>query len=223
MGGVAYTLGVLGFALTAALSATPTGYLALVFFGGMCGSFLYTGGMGLKYYALGDVVVMLAFGPITVLFAYIAQSAQYTPLHLHQHLHMDAVPSYGFTFTDLVAPLAYSVPLVLNIEAILCANNVRDQATDASSGIVTLVMLLSPGGAYLLFCAFLFTPYLILAHLALHTSRLYWLPCVSVLRAFQLERAFRNGGALLHCLPKQTAQLNLVLGLTYVLAVRFAS
>ncbi len=63
-----------GFGLTTALSPTPSPLLALLFFGGLSGSFLYTGGLGLKYIALGEVVVALCFGPLTVLYAFLAQT-----------------------------------------------------------------------------------------------------------------------------------------------------
>ncbi len=48
--------------------------LALVYFGGISSSFLYTGGIGLKYIALGDVIIMLTFGPVSVLYSFIAQT-----------------------------------------------------------------------------------------------------------------------------------------------------
>lgn len=73
MGAVSYCIGCFGLLLLAALSSAPLEHLALVYFGGLSASFLYTGGLGLKYIALGDVAVMLTFGPVTVLFAYISQ------------------------------------------------------------------------------------------------------------------------------------------------------
>ena len=39
-------------------------HLALVYFGGLSSSFLYTGGIGFKYIALGDVMIIIIFGPI---------------------------------------------------------------------------------------------------------------------------------------------------------------
>ena len=73
MGAVSYCTGCFGFLLLAALSTAPLEHLALVYFGGLSASFLYTGGLGLKYIALGDVAIVLTFGPVTVLFAYISQ------------------------------------------------------------------------------------------------------------------------------------------------------
>jgi len=73
MGAVSYCVGCAGFLLLSALSTVPLEHLALVYFGGLSASFLYTGGLGLKYIALGDVAVVLTFGPVSVLFAYISQ------------------------------------------------------------------------------------------------------------------------------------------------------
>jgi len=73
MGAVSYCVGCFGFLLLAAFSIAPLEHLALVYFGGLSASFLYTGGLGLKYIALGDIVHIVTFGPVTVLFAYISQ------------------------------------------------------------------------------------------------------------------------------------------------------
>ena len=48
--------------------------LALMYFGGISSSFLYTGGIGLKYIALGDIIIMVTFGPVSVLYSFVAQT-----------------------------------------------------------------------------------------------------------------------------------------------------
>lgn len=73
MGAVCYFIGCVGLLTLSLLSPTPLQHLALVYFGGLSASFLYTGGLGLKYIALGDVAIILTFGPVTVLFAYMSQ------------------------------------------------------------------------------------------------------------------------------------------------------
>jgi menadiol prenyltransferase len=73
MGAVCYIVGCIGLLVLTILSPTPLPHLALVYFGGLSGSFLYTGGLGLKYIALGDVAIILTFGPVAVLFAYMSQ------------------------------------------------------------------------------------------------------------------------------------------------------
>ena len=76
MGAVCYFVGCVGLLILSFLSSTPLHHLALVYFGGLSASFLYTGGLGLKYIGLGDVAIMLTFGPLTVLFAFMSQVSQ---------------------------------------------------------------------------------------------------------------------------------------------------
>ena len=65
---------------------------------------MYTGGPGLKYKALGDLLITATFGPLLVGFAYLAQCS-------------------GFPGARVLVPaLALAAP----IEAILHANNARD-------------------------------------------------------------------------------------------------
>lgn len=46
-------------------------YLLFLFFGGFFGLFLYIGGVGLKYYGVGDIVIVIIFGFLVVLFFYL--------------------------------------------------------------------------------------------------------------------------------------------------------
>uniref|UniRef100_A0A1B0FV66 Uncharacterized protein n=1 Tax=Lutzomyia longipalpis TaxID=7200 RepID=A0A1B0FV66_LUTLO len=77
LGAVLYLAGCVGFILLAMLSPARMEHLAMVYFGGLSSSFLYTGGIGLKYIALGDVLILIIFGPISVLFAYMAQTGYF--------------------------------------------------------------------------------------------------------------------------------------------------
>ena len=160
----------------------------------MSSSFLYTGGLGLKYIALGDVIVFLTFGPVTVLFAYLTQGG-------------------GMSF----APLVYTIPLALNTETILHANNTRDMATDKAAGVVTLAILCGRTGSYALFTFFLFVPYLMVFYLVLYCSVWFLLPGLTILLAFRYEKIFRKG--LLEKMPERMAALNLQFGVLYVLAI----
>lgn len=76
LGVVLYCLGCVCFIILVYLSPARMEHLALVYFGGLSSSFLYTGGIGFKYIALGDVMILIIFGPITLLFSYLAQSGQ---------------------------------------------------------------------------------------------------------------------------------------------------
>ena len=74
LGAVLYGIGCFGFIILVLLSPARMEHLALVYFGGLSSSFLYTGGIGFKYIALGDVMILIIFGPITLLFSYLAQT-----------------------------------------------------------------------------------------------------------------------------------------------------
>ncbi|ELU01653.1 hypothetical protein CAPTEDRAFT_174037 [Capitella teleta] len=193
MGAIFYFIGCVGFALCAYLSPAKMEHLAFIYFGGLSGSFLYTGGLGLKYIALGDLAIFLTFGPVTVLFAYMAQGGALSWM-----------------------PILYTIPLALNTEAILHANNTRDMDSDKAAGIVTIAILAGKTGSYLLLTSLLFVPFIILAVFTLNFSKWFFLPLLTVFSAFNCERMFRKKD--LSKLPGKIALLNLQLGLLYVLA-----
>ena len=74
LGVLLYAGGCLGFVILVGLSPAQMEHLALVHFCGLSSSFLYTGGIGFKYIALGDLTVLIFFGPFCVLYAYLAQT-----------------------------------------------------------------------------------------------------------------------------------------------------
>ena len=73
-GVISYIMGLIGFVVMVFVSPARMQLLALLYFGGLSFSFLYTGGIGLKYYALGDIIIMVTFGPVAVLYSYVAQT-----------------------------------------------------------------------------------------------------------------------------------------------------
>lgn len=75
------------------------------------------------------MIIIITFGPITVLFAYLSQIGS-----------IGANQSY--IFEVILKPLLYAIPLALNTEAILHSNNARDLHDDKKSGIVTLAIYL---------------------------------------------------------------------------------
>ncbi len=193
LGGVLYFVGCLGFGILTIISAAKMEHLALIYFGGLSGSFLYTGGMGLKYIALGDVAIFLTFGPVTVLFAFLSQGG---PLSW--------------------APLLYALPLALNTSAILHSNNTRDMKTDTDAGIVTLAIIIGETASVILFALLLFIPFIIFIVFSMNYSRWFLLPSAVVIVTFQLERQFRGGDR--KRMPTNVAKVNLQMGLLYVLA-----
>ena len=197
LGVLSYVIGCIGLCGLFVASSASLEQLSLLFFGGLSASFLYTGGFALKYYALGDLVIVITFGPLAVLFAFVAQCGSLSCM-----------------------PLLYAIPLVLNTEAILHSNNTRDMKHDESNGIITLAILLGQRGSYILFMFLLFTPYVTFAVLAVNLNVAFLLPLVTLKVAFDLDRRFRERN--FHLLSQRTAKLNLYLGFLYVLSIILA-
>lgn len=195
LGALLYMAGCVGFIFLAMLSPARMEHLALVYFGGLSSSFLYTGGIGLKYIALGDLLIMIIFGPISVLFAYMSQTGQVQWICIY-----------------------YAVPLALNTEAILHSNNTRDSESDRKVGIVTLAILIGRTASHVLYAVLLFAPYTMFAVMALKYSTWFVLPMVTLPQAFKIEKEFRNVNTLEH-VPQQTAKLNFFFGLLFVIAI----
>jgi len=176
------------------LSPARMEHLALVYFGGLSSSFLYTGGIGLKYIALGDLIILIIFGPISVIFSYMSQTGNIN-----------------------WALIYYAIPLALNTEAILHSNNTRDSEADQRVGIVTLAILIGRTASHVLYALLLFTPYIIFVVLSFKFSLWFILPLVTLPSAFKIEKQFRNEKTLQH-VPRQTAKLNLFFGILYIVS-----
>lgn len=194
LGALCYGVGCLGLLILCAISPAPVQHLSLVYFCGLSGSFMYTGGLGLKYIAVGDIVIFLTFGPLTVIFAYLAITGNFA-----------------------LVTILYAIPLALNIECVLHVNNCRDRMTDKEAGIVTLAILLGHNLSYLLFCLLLFGPYFAFVYISIQFSPWFVLPSVTIISAFSIERQFRSGN--MSNLPFKVAKLNLWLGLLFVSAI----
>lgn len=193
LGALLYFAGCVGFILLASLSPAKMEHLALVYFGGLSSSFLYTGGIGFKYIALGDVLILILFGPISVLFAFMSQTGRVE-----------------------WATIYYAIPLALNTEAILHSNNTRDSESDKKVGIVTLAIIIGHTASHVLYAFLLFTPYIMFMVASLKFSKWFMLPLVTLPGAFKIEKQFRSND--IHSVPKKTAKLNLFFGILYVLA-----
>ncbi|CAM4672468.1 unnamed protein product, partial [Eretmochelys imbricata] len=153
--------------------------------------------IGFKYVALGDLVILITFGPLAVMFAHAVQVGYLS-----------------------VSPLLYAVPLALSTEAILHSNNTRDMESDRQAGIVTLAILIGPTFSYMLYNTLLFLPYLIFCVLATRYTISMALPLLTIPMAFSLERQFRSQS--FSKIPQRTAKLNLLLGLFYVFGIILA-
>ncbi|KAG8568457.1 hypothetical protein GDO81_014009 [Engystomops pustulosus] len=192
-----YTLGCVCAGSLYFLSKLRLEHMALIYFGGLSSSFLYTGGIGFKYVALGDLVILITFGPLAVMFAHAVQVGYLS-----------------------VTPLLYAIPLALSTEAILHSNNTRDMDSDRQAGIVTLAILIGPMLSYMLFNLLVFLPYVIFCILATRYTISMALPLLTIPLAFSLERQSRSQN--FSRLPQRTAKLNMFVGLFYVFGIILA-
>jgi len=195
LGMYSYIVACIGLLIIIYLSPSKSTYhpvhLAIVFFWGLTGSFIYTGGFGLKYIALGDLLVLSIFANMVPIFAYMGQTGT----------------------TDLIT-LKYAIPLALNTEAILHSNNTRDMENDKRAGLITIPILLGPTFSYILYAFLLFAPFIMFILFSLHYSAWFLLPLITLPRAFKIERNFRS--KKLDNVPSATAKLNIYLALFYL-------
>ncbi len=195
LGGILYTLGVITFFVLAGLSPAKVEHLAIPFFCGLSISFLYTGGFGFKYIALGDVIFVIVFGPASVLFAYLSQTGKFN-----------------------WEPFYYALPLALNTEAILHSNNTRDLESDSKAGIVTLAIVIGRTASHILYAFLMFTPYIIFVVAAVRCRYTFLLPLLTMKSAFSIEKQLRSSSTKQN-VPRETAKLNSFFGFLYILAL----
>ena len=193
LGVIAYMFGCFGFVCLVFLSPARMEHLALVYFCGISCSFLYTGGLGLKYIGLGDILIMVIFGPISILFSFMSQSGYIDP-----------------------GTIAFALPLAFHTEAILHSNNTRDIESDQRAGAVTLAILIGPTFSHIIYALLLFIPYIMLIVSIIHYSIVFGLPLITITKAFQLEKNFRSGH--LTDIPSATASLHLLFSVSYIIS-----
>lgn len=194
LGMVFYIIAVAGFSVLCFISSARMEHLALIFFCGLSSSFMYTGGLAFKYMALGDIVIFLTFGPVTVMFSFLSQAGQLS-----------------------LVTLMYAIPLAFNAMAILHSNNTRDMESDRKVKIATLAIWLGWTRSYILFIVLLFLPYVLFIQGVVHISYSMLFPVLTIPIAFDIERQFRDKN--LSQMPSKIAKLNMIMGSLYVLAV----
>ncbi len=147
----------------------------------------------LKKYALGDLLIILAFGVGITAGAYGVQSG---PL----------------TAAAWLRVALYAVPVSLLVDGILHANNLRDAPDDRAAHILTLATLLPPRGGLLLFQFLLFGPLLfVLVGVGVRFLPLWSLG--TLLSAPLLVKAYRTINVPL------TAQAHLIFGVLYTVSL----
>ncbi|KAJ1625783.1 UbiA prenyltransferase family-domain-containing protein [Pavlovales sp. CCMP2436] len=184
-------------ALLAACSPLPLASLLAIYALGVLGAVTYTGGPGFKYVALGDVLIVLTFGPVLVLFAFAVQSGHVS-----------------------LRPLLLALPPTVHVEAVLHGNNLRDMKEDARSGVRTLALLLGRKGSELLYAALVLLPFAMVLAQAATVAPTRAAALVTLPLAAKLLATVHKG--VLVDLPRKTAGLQFAFGMTYVASLVYA-
>ncbi len=162
-------------------SMIPGNKVILLGIAGILCGFLYSAvPVKLSYRGLGEVVIFIAFGPLTVMGAYLCQTGT---LNL---------------FSFLI-----SIPAGLLVLAILLVNEVLDLKWDSKAGKRTLAVMLGPGRAYGLFLTVYLAAFgsiagLLFAGLAPPWAALVLLPAALALRGLIPHRALATRTTLIN-------------------------
>ena len=189
-----YSIGALAAAPLYAMTKASGVMLSSLLAAGAAAAFVYTGGPGLKYKALGDLLISGTFGPLLVGFSFLVQSG-----------------TLGWR------PLLASLPITLHIEAILHANNARDVEEDVARGVTTLAAFLGARRSASLYAALIALPFGVPLYTAWRHSLFGALPLLALPKARRLIQDCAAG--TLAKLPMKTAKFQFLFGMLYVVSV----
>jgi 1,4-dihydroxy-2-naphthoate octaprenyltransferase len=164
---------------------------------GVGGACTYTGGPGFKYKALGDVLIVLTFGPVLILFAYAVQTGAVS-----------------------LRPLLLSLPPTVHTEAVLHGNNLRDMKEDARAGVRTLALLIGRARSEALYALLVLAPYAMVLAQAWLAAATRGAALLTLPLALKLLRAVHAGDLV--DLPRKTAGLQFAFGMLYVGSLLYA-
>jgi len=174
-GPYAFILGVIGVFIAVAYTSPPLSY---------------------KYRALGEVFVLLSWGPIMVVGSYYVQTSKLA-----------------------LIPTIVSIPFGLLVAAVLLANNMRDADYDASVNVKTIAIMLGPTKSLTLFTSMIATPYILTAIFVV--SGLLSYPVLLIFAtapmALKLVKSFKE--KIPETADPQTAQLATNFGIMYILGI----
>jgi 1,4-dihydroxy-2-naphthoate octaprenyltransferase len=180
------------------------GYWVLIigFIGGLLGVFYQVKPIGLKYRALGDFSVFLAFGPLLALGSYYVQTGSISMI-----------------------PLIVAIPVGLLVIGILHGNNFRDLVEDVRGGYQTMASLLGVKGSSFYYAFLISLAYFLIFLFVV----LKILPWQALLTLLTLPIAYRNiklaqrpDFLQFGLLDLFTAKLHLSFGLLLILGILFS-
>ena len=147
----------------------------------------------LKKYAMGDFLIILAFGVGITLGAY-------------------GVQNNALTTQQWLLIALYAVPVSLLVDGILHANNLRDAPDDRAAHVLTLATLLSPRSGLVLLQVLLFGPLVFVVAGVLVRFLPVW-SLAALLSAPLLVKAYKTINVPL------TAQAHLIFGVLYTVSL----
>ncbi|HCE98326.1 MAG: 1,4-dihydroxy-2-naphthoate octaprenyltransferase [Elusimicrobia bacterium GWC2_51_8] len=174
----------------------------LVCTGAFLGFFYTTPPFAIKYRALGDIAVFLAFGPLMTLGAYFVQAGAYS-----------------------WKPFLYAIPAALLVSAILHGNNLRDIKADSTTGIKTVAMMLKDSGAKKMYYLLLSGAYAATVLLTVFAG-LTWISLITFISlpmAVKLIKIVKNkeavGAESFAAIDAMTARLHSAFSLLFIIAL----
>lgn len=200
--GVCFTLALLIGAYFILTLANGIELLYPVIIGGLLGLFYTYGPLPIKYHALGDAAVFIAFGPAMAAGAFFVQA--------------------GFYSTE---SLLYPVPFAFLVIAILHSNNLRDIQNDKQVNIRTLAMLLGERGSQVYYTCLLTAAYVSVLILSLFADLSWFTLSVFITLPLAVERIRRIWNkrtlSVQEFIPVDalTAQLHTAFSLVYIVSL----
>lgn len=161
-------------------------------------SVLYTSPpLSLKYYALGDITILAAFGPVL--------------------MQACSVALTGATDSSLYE---YGIPITVLTEGILWANNARDIKADSRAGVTTVCNILGFNTSRSIYQLMVYGSYVAAALIGIRRkSPGSCLPLLTLPIAVQTIGQFKEDKAAMKEAPDRTAQLHLPFGLLLLLGL----
>lgn len=172
-------------------------WMALVIAAGLIAGFTYTSGKhGYKYYALGEPMCFLFYGPVMAIGAYMALAG-------------------GYSNSVTLA----SIPVGFLVAAILNGNNLRDIKDDTASNIRTIMIILGLDRARIYYSSMVILPYIFVIIFAVFHVTPVWslLTLLTVPVMVSLIRtAYSGDKRSMLPIDMNTAKLHLAFGLVYL-------
>ncbi|PIR17606.1 MAG: 1,4-dihydroxy-2-naphthoate octaprenyltransferase [Deltaproteobacteria bacterium CG11_big_fil_rev_8_21_14_0_20_49_13] len=174
----------------------------LIALGAFLGFFYTVNPFILKYRALGDIAVFLAFGPAMCLGAFFVQAGHFA-----------------------WAPALYAIPVALLVDAVLHSNNLRDIKNDSVVKIRTVPIMIGEENAKRMYYALLIGAYVMIPILIIFAN-LTWISLLtfaSIPSAVKLIKAVKNKSGTPEAefadIDARTAQFHSAFSILFIISI----